>query len=136
MTNADGNDIIDTWIYYVLIKGREDEGMLKLAVTSTGIKYAKIWNGLAHDYRLASGKRAPLFSQYWKLTLEKNTEGKNTWFIFGKGSSANIKHAGQVPPQVYLDYIKPVREIAPQLTLKIDQQENNQLAIEDNTDKY
>lgn len=137
MTNEASNDIVDTWIYYVLIKGRENEGMLKLNLSSSSIKYAKVWNGMIHDCRLASGKRAPLFSQYWKLSLEMNKDGKNVWYTFGLGSSANVKHSGEVPAQVYLDYVKPVREIAPQLSLRIDQPEtSSQMALEDKSEKY
>lgn len=139
LVSVDGNDVVDTWIYYVLIKGKEDTGVLKLNLSSSSIKYAKVWNDYIHNTRLASGKRAPLFSQYWTLTLEKNSDGKNVWYTFGKGSTANIKHVGEVPAQVYLDHVKPVREIAPTLSLKaegIEGPAKGQMLIESNESKF
>lgn len=140
MKNAAGNDIIDTWVYYVLIADKPEAGMMTLNCTSTSIKYAKIWNGLIHDCRLTSGKRAPFFSQIWELTLKKNKKDTNVWYTFGEGSAAAITRIGEVPIKTYLDHVKPVREIAPNLTLQLEapvSEEHAKFAIEDQSEgKY
>ena len=106
MKTADGNDIQESWCYFVLIKGRENDGPLMFSATSSNIRYAKVWNGMLNDARLPSGKHAPLFSQYWKLTSKKNKNDKGTFFILGEGKNASIEKEGWVSKDVYMNNVK------------------------------
>lgn len=106
------NVVDDTWMYFVLIEGREAEGMLMLPVTSSGIKHTKNWNSFIHDTRTSSGKRAPLFYKYWKLTTHKNEFDKGTAWTFGEGSKTDIVAGKTVPREIYMECVKPALEIA------------------------
>lgn len=137
------NDVDDTWMYFVLIKGRESEGIMMMPVTSTGIKHCKNWNSFIHNTVTMSGKRAPIFYKYWKLTTHKNEFTGGTSWTFGEGSKTDIQSGDIVPKEVYLEYVKPALEIAPAAvfgtgSIAIDAPaQMNQAAIEDNTDsKY
>lgn len=107
------NLVDDTWMYFVLIEGHESEGMLLMPVTSASIKHVKNWNSFIHDTRTASGKRAPLFYKYWKLTTHKNEFDKGTSWTFGEGAKTDILPGKTVPKEIYIEYVKPALEIAP-----------------------
>lgn len=107
------NLVDDTWMYFVLIKGRESEGLMMMPVTSAGIKHAKNWNSFIHNTVTASGKRAPIFYKYWKLTTHKNDFAKGAAWVMGEGSKTDIQSGEVVPKEIFLDYVKPALEIAP-----------------------
>jgi len=113
MTTPDGNDVTDTWMYFVLIKGKEDQGVMMMPVTSNGIKYAKILNGMVHDTRMTSGKRAPIFYRYWELGSGGTKFDKGYSYSFGKDSTPLIAGKEMVPAEVYLTYVKEAVMIAP-----------------------
>lgn len=134
------NDVDDTWMYFVLIKGREDEGLLMMPVTSAGIKHAKNWNSFMHNTVTASGKRAPMFYKYWKLTTHKNDFPKGAAWVFGEGSKTDVQSGEIVPKEIFLEHVKPALIVAPAAvfgegSVAIDTPPQ-QAAIEDNTSKY
>lgn len=134
------NLVDDTWMYFVLIKGREDEGLLMMPITSAGIKHAKNWNSFMHNTVTASGKRALMFYKYWKLTTHKNDFPKGAAWVFGEGSTTDIQSGEVVPKEVYLEHVKPALLVAPAAVFgegstSIDAPPQ-QAAIEDNTSKY
>ena len=139
MTTPEGNDVIDTWMYFVLIKGQEDRGMLMMPITSNAIKYAKILNGMTHDSRMTSGKRAPLFYNYWTLGSGRTKFEKGDSYSFGEGSTPLIKCAGMVPPAIYLSCVKDAIAIAPAAvygtaTLALDEPQPQLAIAEDSSD--
>jgi hypothetical protein len=139
MKDADGNDVVDTWMYIVLIKGREEDGLLIMQVASNGIRYAKIWNGMIHDTRMTSGKRAPFFYSSWLLTVGKTKFDSGYSYSFGEGTTANIIKGDMVPPDTYLKYVKESLIIAPSAIYGAPQIEAApaQLALADTTEsKY
>jgi len=141
MTTKDGNmnDVIDTWLYFVLIKDREDEGVLMMPLTSNSIKYAKVLNGMIHDSRMSSGKRAPLFYNYWELGSGKTKFDKGNSYSFGEGNTALIKCLGMVPGEVYLENVKEATLIAPTAVMgsvPAIEAPTSQLAIADSSEKY
>ena len=136
------NIVDDTWMYFVLLKGHEAEGLMMMPVTSTGIKHCKNWNSFMHNTVTASGKRAPLFYRYWKLTTHKNEFTGGTSWTFGEGSKTDIVSSDIVPKEIYLEHVKNALLVAPAAVFgegntAIDAPATMaQAAIEDNTSKY
>lgn len=132
------NVVDDTWMYFVLIKGRENEGLLMMPVTSSGIKHAKNWNSFMHNSVTATGKRAPIFYKYWKLTTHKNDFPKGAAWVFGEGSASDIVAGSIVPKEVYIEHVKPALLVAPSAvygegSVMIDNGQESQAMIEDNS---
>lgn len=115
LRTLDGNTIQESWCYFILIKGHEDEGPLMFSATSTNLRYCKIWNGLLNEAKLPSGKHAPLFSSYWKLESRKNKNDKGTYFVLGEGKAAAISKGDFVPKEIYLNSVKLIVENAAQM---------------------
>ena len=137
MKTSDGNDIQESWCYFVLIKGRENDGPLMYSATSSNIKYAKIWNGMLNDARLPSGKHAPLFSEYWKLTSKKNKNDKGTFFILGEGKNAAIEKTTWVPKDIYINNVKGFLDTAAEAFDKVGvANEPQQIPATTNENKY
>lgn len=112
LKTLDGNDIQESWCYLVLIKGHEDNGPLLFSCASTSIRYCKTWNSLLSENRLPSGKHAPLFSTYWKLSSKKNKNDKGTFYVIGEGKNAAITKGDWVPAEIYNNCVKAVVETA------------------------
>lgn len=139
MHDVDGNDVTDTWMYFVLLKGKEEQGVMMMPVTSNGIKYAKILNGMIHDTRMTSGKRAPLFYSYWELGSGGTKFDKGYSYSFGKDSTPLITKGEMVPGDIYLSCVKEAAMIAPSAVygaIAAPVVETEQLAIAEDTGKY
>jgi hypothetical protein len=101
---ATGRDLVDTWSFYVLLAGREQDGMFITAFPVTSIKYLKIWNDMIYNTRLDNGKRAAFFSSIWKLgptALGMPNKSGQRWYNIGDVSGAFIKREGFVPEETF-----------------------------------
>ena len=94
-----GNDIKETLVFYVLLKGRETDLPLVFSLTSSMIKHGKAWNSLIYTVRTPSGKQAAYFSSYWRLSLVLEIGDKGRWFNIGL-RSANVERTGFVSRDV------------------------------------
>jgi hypothetical protein len=93
-----------------------------------------------HNTVTASGKRAPMFYKYWKLTTHKNDFPKGAAWVFGEGSKTDVQSGEIVPKEIFLEHVKPALIVAPAAvfgegSVAIDTPPQ-QAAIEDNTSKY
>jgi len=95
-----GNEIKETLVFYCLVKGHETELPVCFSLTASMIKHGKTWNALIYTVRTPSGKQAPYFSSYWKISTSLNTKDGNRWYNIGS-KSANIERTGFVPEEVF-----------------------------------
>ena len=80
-----GNEIIKTANYFVMIKGDKPEKAL-LTMKSTGLKTSRQWNSLIEDQfendpKTGKAVPAPMFSRIYKLNSVEQT-GSFTWHTF------------------------------------------------------
>lgn len=82
---ADDNDLVEYYVYYGLIAGREAEGVVVLSFASTAIKIAKEWNRLMTTYMMDDGqggkRRAMPYYLVFKIESQHKTKGDNDWFV-------------------------------------------------------
>jgi len=135
MKHADtGNDLVETWLYFVVLPDHLTDGFLTYQSTKGNIQYLKPWNSAMHDLRLPpspkypEGAPAPLFSHTWSIETMRNKNEKGTWFAFGAEKKPSFKDLGFTPLDVYAKFVKPVRLIAPSAVNKV------QVLLEDHSD--
>jgi hypothetical protein len=64
---AEGNDLVETYMYYLLIEGREEEGPVCFSATKSLITPCQGWNRLIKSLTFPNGKPAP--EHFGKYTL-------------------------------------------------------------------
>ncbi len=80
MKTVNGNNLEEYYVYYVLLAGREDEGVMILSLASSNIKVAKELNRMMLTHRLPNGKRTvPYLLIFTLRTVEKSNE-KGDWY--------------------------------------------------------
>lgn len=126
MTNTDtGNDIVETWLYFVVLKDFPEDGFLTYQSTRGNIQYLKPWNSAMHEIKLPPTERfpdgapAPIFSQVWEIETMRNKNDKGTWFAFGTDKKPSFKNKGLTPPELFSRFVDPVRKIAPSAVSRV-----------------
>jgi hypothetical protein len=124
------NEILETWIYFVILPEFPEDGFLCYNSTSGNIKYLKKWNAdmkikkfppsAAHP----NGFPAPMFAGIWEVETKMDKNDKGVSYHFGVDGKSTTKFVDFVPENIFLEYVKPVRELAPQSVnrLQIPQQ--------------
>ena len=85
MRDKDGNRVIETYCYGVLLPEHPEDGALVLTSTRGSMKYFRQWNRQIKAARLPSGKPAPIYANVWTLTtaLDQNKGGKSYYSLKG-----------------------------------------------------
>ncbi len=117
----DGNDLSETYTYYVVIKGYESHGVCILSATSTNIPAAKRLNKIMMMQRWENGQKARPFHQIYDVKTVFNTNTKGDWYTF------DFSFSDFVDEQLYLA-VKEERAMLPHKTVDYAQ-------IEDGTNK-
>lgn len=117
-----GNTIEDTYNYYVVVVGHEADGVQVLALQSTGIKPAKVWNSKMTNVKTSTGKMAAKCTSVWELETVKlpNPKGEGFYYSLGDKGSTHINFVSRISaiPNFYETIIQPrLEEIK---TLQID----------------
>ena len=94
---ANGNQIIKTANYFVIIKGDKPEKAL-LTMKSTGLKTSRQWNSLMEDEfendpKTGKAVPAPMFSRVYKLNSVEQT-GSFTWHTYNVNLLKKVDNAG------------------------------------------
>jgi hypothetical protein len=111
MKTRDGNTIEENIVFYVLIKGRENDGPIAMSLNSTNLKHAKNWNSYILNTKTPSGKRAPMFGAIWSLELLYNTNQKGSWFMLGTKDVTAIEMTRLIVETEYIDFVEPNRKL-------------------------
>jgi len=113
---ADGNELQESYLYYVLIEGRENEGVLILSLTSSNIKIGKMINRQLTSTVMDDGKIAPGHFIVWALSTEFAKKDTYSWYRLTAKRDGFIKSKEQ-----YLTIkrekaaTKSIDDIAPQI---------------------
>ena len=116
MKTQEGNIIEENWIYYVMIVGKEEQGVFQFSLKSSGLKYAKKWNSLISLTKLANGKQAPFFSSSWTIKSYKNENDQGVWYTIGSKSESEIKRVDFINRE-QLALVQDIILIAPTLLI-------------------
>jgi hypothetical protein len=85
--NSNGNDIIQTYTFFVLLPEYADDGIMLLSFSKGGIKHVSKWITTARAMRwiLPDGRSvpSPLYGCVWSLSTMQNKNDKGTWYAFG-----------------------------------------------------
>lgn len=130
------NDVIETWLYLVILPDHLEDGYLMFSSTRGNLKYLKGWNTQMRYLKTPSGKPAPLFAAVWNLATgkDKNKAGQ-TYYSCNKDGKTSIKQMGWTTKELFTGYVSPAREIASQAAALIEDKSSNKM-IEDNTTDF
>lgn len=120
MRDMEGNSVVETMTYYVMLKDRLQDGIHMLALTSSAMPYAQAWNSFILMTKLDSGKRAPLFGSFWELELKYNQNPKGVWFTIGANKIPAINRTRFITKEEWDMAISPSRQIVLSGQAKVD----------------
>jgi len=120
MRDMDGNKVVETMTYYVLIKDHLDAGLAILPLSSTGIGHAQTWNSYILMTKLDSGKRCPTFGAYWKLELQYNTNPSGSWHTIGANKKTAVEMTRFITKEEYLLSVEPAKKMIEASAVKPD----------------
>jgi hypothetical protein len=102
----DGNSLDETYVYLVLIAGKEKEGPMVLSFSSSAIKVAREWNRLMTTHIMENGQKAKPYYLIWHVKAEYQSNDKGTWYNPG------IKFMGYIGAEQYA-FAKEERKLLP-----------------------
>lgn len=103
---AEGNDLIENYVYFVLVVGHEAEGAAVMSLASSNIGAAKTWNRLMVSTVMPNGKKAlPHWLVFHVATVYAEND-KGDWF------KLDVKGAGYVNKGQY-EIVTPERMALP-----------------------
>ena len=129
------NDVLETWMYLVVLPEHLEDGYLVFGSTRGNLKYLKGWNTQMKYLRTPSGKQAPLFSSVWTLATGKDTNKKgNQFYSCNKDGKSSIVWKKWTTQDMFVTYVSPARDIATQAVALADNRPETQ-AIEATTEE-
>ena len=86
-----GNDVIESYNFYILLVGHEALGPLILSFQSTGLRHARNWLTKISALRTPNGKaQAAIFQGVWRIETVLNKNDKGAWFQIGDKSTTTV----------------------------------------------
>lgn len=106
MTTRDGNDVVDTLMYYLLDVDRMKNGPYVFSLKSSGIKHGLAWNRMIADLRIpGSDKPAPFYGGVWRLRLFYNQNTDGSWYTLGEEKRTKIEFVRYIEKTDYVDFV-------------------------------
>jgi hypothetical protein len=106
-----GNEIVETMMFYCLVAGATEEGVIIFSLSKTGIKHGKRWNTLISTTKLPNGKTAPYFSSVWTLKTQLNKNEKGVWYTLGVKSVSNIARERFITKDEFTMAVQPALDV-------------------------
>jgi hypothetical protein len=94
LKTENGNRLVDTRNFFLMLPDHLEEGILLLSMQSTGITHAKRILSRAMAARLPDGNQAPLFGKVWTLKTALNQNDFGRWYQIGQKSTTNMIDSG------------------------------------------
>ena len=135
---VNGNEIKETWFYYVYLPDHKDDGYFIFSSTAGNMKYLKAWNTQMRYIKTPSGKPAPIYACIWEVSTGKTTNKKNQpFYACVKEGKPAFKQVGWVNRAMLEESIKPFREIAAEQQIgRIGEDHQDSLEGEDTAGKF
>jgi hypothetical protein len=90
-----GNELQETYQYFVLVEGHEHEGPMILPMASSNIRVAKELNRMLTTHIMDNGKRAMPYYLMWDFSTEYKENDKGDWY------GLNFKFTGYINEETY-----------------------------------
>jgi hypothetical protein len=103
---SEGNELNETYMYYVLIEGHEGEGIAVLSLSSSNIGPAKAWNRQMMTTMMPDGRKAMPHWITWDLSTMIASNDQGEWY------KVKIDFAGFITKAQY-QKVLPERETIP-----------------------
>lgn len=120
MRDMEGNKVVETMNYYILIKDHLEEGLAVLALSSSGLSHAQVWNSYMLMTKLDSGKQCPTFGSFWELELQYNQNKNGTWHTIGANKTTAVKRTRFITKEEWSMIVEPARKMVIAATVKPD----------------
>ena len=113
MTTAEGNIVVEAYIYLVAVASRPDLGIMLFQSTPGNMRYLKSWNTQMRYLRLPSGKPAPMFAGIWSLSINADTNKKgNKYYSLNKEGKSSARFVKWVDKELMTTVVLPARDVS------------------------
>lgn len=132
MTNpANGNKVVETWLYYVILPDHLEDGFLVMSSTPGNMKYLKAWNTQIKYLRTPNGHPAALYSSIWKLKIGKdqNKAGQKFYSLKAADGKPGIERVSWIDKELFLSHVQPVALAAPKAQLRLEAQSTKEVPV-------
>ena len=107
MHDYDGNDIVETQNFYVLLADHMEDGLMIFSLTSTGLKHGRKWNSKILATKTPDGLgAAPIFGVVWLIESTKNTNKKGAWYTIGDDTDTTVQFTRYIDTTEYIGHVK------------------------------
>jgi len=82
------NILQENYVYFVILLGHENDGVMIMSLSSTQIKKAKAWNKQLTTYIMKNGEKALPYYLKWRINTVEEHKEDNDWYgiaINGQG---------------------------------------------------
>lgn len=102
------NDVVETWVYLVVLPDFPEDGYLMFTSTKGNLRYLKNWNTQMRYLKFGNNKQAPIYGGIWKATLgeDANKQGKRYYSCSVAGKSSFV-FDGYITKAIYNDFVSP-----------------------------
>lgn len=114
---ATGNEIVEQYIYAVLLPDFPEDGILFFNPSAVSMKTCRCWNSVLFGSVLSNGAKAPIFKNEWLLVAElvQNPQQPNKTVA----KITRIVKDIVTPKELFMVSIKPQLDTISQTTLRI-----------------
>lgn len=128
----EGNDLVDTYMYYMVIEGHETDGVVVFAADSSDLKEARKLNSMLSTRFDANGKRAMGHQQVYRMSTQKATNDKGSWY------KPTYEFVDFIQSEFLYHTVKAIREALGAGEAKVDfnQMETGEKASAPDTSEY
>lgn len=117
------NNIVETYLYYCLIEGHFEDGIVIFSLSSSGIKQGKKWNTFIENVKLNNGSPAPFFSSVWNLETKLTKNDLGSWYQIDV-QGGKVKRERFITQEEFSAFVKPSRELLKDINTNMLQIEN------------
>jgi hypothetical protein len=88
--------IVDTYNFFVLIKGKEEQGICVMPFSGTGVPDAQTLLQTLLMAKTASGAKASIYAYFWEFPTIRNENAKGAFWRYGEGKASSFRPNGQL----------------------------------------
>lgn len=115
MTTAEGNVVVEAYMYLIAVPSRPDLGIMLFQSTPGNMRYLKSWNTQMRYLRLPSGKPAPMFAGVWSLSINADTNKQgNRYYSLNKEGKSSARFVKWVDKELMTTTVLPARDVSVQ----------------------
>ncbi len=107
-----GNVIVDTYNLYLLVEGKEDQGIMIAAFSGTGIQDIKSFLADANMAKTSKGGKANIIAFKYLFEAKRNENKSGAWWRYGAGKASSIAPKEELTKEYFVNFVKGPLAIA------------------------